>query len=120
MSHNTIRSIPLAEPTDVLEPYAVARRDDPAPAMLDFRGSNGTSFALPYQQLHAIAFDPVAGIRMEFQEHKIVVRGRNLRPVYDHLLSHRVTFLQEQDFDAAPESATFIDSINVERLVETA
>ncbi len=37
--------------TDQIAPYGVARGSDSGPAMLDFRGHNGTSFALPYQQL---------------------------------------------------------------------
>jgi hypothetical protein len=45
-----------------------------------------------------------------------VIRGRNLRPLFDHFLQHRVVFVLEEDFDATPESATFVDSISVERI----
>ena len=102
--------------TDQIAPYGVARGSDSGPAMLDFRGHNGTSFALPYQQLVTVAFQPSDGITLEFREHRIVVRGRNLWPVYDHLLHHRITYLREDDFDAASEEATFVDSIIVERI----
>ena len=56
-------------------PYGVARGNDSGSAMIDFRGHNGTSFALPYQQLVTIAFHPSDGITMEFQEHRIAIRG---------------------------------------------
>ena len=106
------------EPSNVMQPYGLAD-DGRAPLpMLDFRGHNGTSFALPYAQLQAIAYDPTDGIFLEFREHKIRLHGRNLRPLYDHLLAHRVTFVQEEDFDATPETATFIDRIVVERAAE--
>ena len=101
-------------------PYGVARGGDTGPAMLDFRGHNGTSLALPYQQLVTVAFHPAEGVTMEFQEHRVLIRGRNLRPIYDHLLHHRVTYLQEEDFDATPESETFVDAIVVERLYDEA
>jgi hypothetical protein len=96
--------------------YGLVGEDEGRTLMLDLRGHNGTSFALPYSSLVAIGFDPSAGITLEFTSHKVFVRGRNLRPVYDRLLAHRVTFIQEEDFDVMPESATCIDAIVVERL----
>ena len=105
----------IVEPANVMEPFGVIEPESSPPPMLDFRGHDGTSFALPYRDLSAIAFHPAEGITMEFREHRIVIRGRNLRPAYDYLLRNRITFLQEDDFDAASESDTFIDSIRVER-----
>jgi len=98
----------------VVEPYGVARGDQPCP-MLDLRGHNGVALALPYRLVRSIAFHPGDGITVEFRDHRIVLRGRNLRPLYDHLVDHRITFIQEDDFDAAPETATFVDAIVVER-----
>lgn len=103
-------------PTDLTRPYDVVEPATERPPMIDFRGHNGNSFALPYRHLTAMAFHPASGIRLEFREHNIVIRGRNLRPLYDHLLEHRVIYVLEDDFDAAPESDTFIDSISVERI----
>jgi hypothetical protein len=98
--------------------YGLVGEDEGRTLMLDPRGHNGTSFALPYSSLVAVGFDPSAGITLEFASHKVSVRGRNLRPVYDCLLAHRVTFIQEEDFDVMPESATCVDAIVVERLPE--
>ena len=108
--------ITLPNPSDLMQPFEVAPPPNERPPMVDFRGHNGNSFALPYNQLMAMAFHLTTGIRLEFREHTIVIRGRNLRPLYDHFLQHRVIFVLEEDLDTAPESATFIDSIDVERI----
>lgn len=108
----------LPDGAATLEPYGVSDGEHGGPPMLDFRGHNAVSCALPYQHLAAMVFHPVEGITMEFREHRIAIRGRNLRPLYDQLLRHRVVFVQEEDFDATPESETFVDSITVERLHE--
>lgn len=108
----------VLEPKNVMEPFGLAGEGEAPLPMLDFRGHNGTSFALPYSQLQSIAYDPMEGVSLEFREHKIRLHGRNLRPLYDHLLLHRVTFVQEEDFDATPETETFIDRIIVERMPE--
>jgi hypothetical protein len=109
----------LSDSRSLMEPYAVAEPPAERPPMIDFRGHNGNSFALPYHKLMAMAFHPTSGIRLEFREHNIVIRGRNLRPLYDHLLQHRVIYVLEDDFDAAPETATFVDSINVDRIQDS-
>ena len=101
--------------TRVTEPFGVARGEDACPPMVDFRGHNGVAVALPYTELLSLAYHPTDGITMEFREHHITIRGRNLRPLYDLLVDHRVTYVQEDDFDDAPETATFVDAIMVER-----
>ena len=108
----------ILEPKNVMQPFGLAAEGEAPLPMLDFRGHNGTSFALPYSQLQAIAYDPTEGVSLEFREHKIRLHGRNLRPLYDHLLLHQVAFVQEEDFDATPETDTFIDRIIVERVAE--
>jgi hypothetical protein len=98
--------------------YGLVADDSGRAIMLDLRGHNGTSYALPYSSLVAVGFDPSAGLTLEFTHHKVGVRGRNLRSIYDSILEHRVTFIQEEDFDMMPESATCVDSIVVVRLDE--
>ena len=109
----------VPDPATLMRPYDVVEPPAERPAMVDFRGHNGNSFALPYDKLMAMAYHPTSGIRLEFPEHNIVIRGRNLRPLYDHFLNQRVTYVLEEDFDAAPESATFIDSISVDRIQDS-
>ena len=103
------------EPEIAIDSYGVA--GDGRLPRLDLRGHDGTSLALPYAQLRSVAFDP-AGISLEFPDHRVRVKGRNLRSLYDLLLAHQVTFVQEGDLDVVSESATFIDKIVVERAEE--
>ncbi len=98
----------------IVEPYGITP-DDSDPPMVDFRGHNHVAVALPYTHLKSIAYHPIDGITMEFQEHKVVIRGRNLRELYDLLVGQRVRYIQEDDFDNEPETATFVDAIIVVR-----
>jgi hypothetical protein len=106
------------DPQPASRQYGLVGDDGGRAVMLDLRGHNGTSYALPYAALGAVGFDPSGGITLEFTHHKVNVRGRNLRPIYDRILEHRVTFIQEEDFDVMPESATCVDAIVVVRLDE--
>ena len=108
----------MLDPISPVDSYGVAPEDTKQVLMLDFRGYNGTSFSLPYSQLRAMVFDPDEGISVEFSNHKIQVRGRNLRPLYDLLLRHRVTFVQEGDLDVVSEADAFVDRITVGRSEE--
>ena len=94
----------------VAEPFGVVDAGSAVP-MLEFRGNNGTAFALPYRQLESLAFDAVREIVLQFDEHRIEVTGRNLRPLFDRLLRQEVTFIGESDLDYRSESATFVDRI---------
>lgn len=85
--------------------------DAAPPPMVEFRGHDGRSLAVPYSRLLSIDYRPDVGLFLEFPDHQISVRGRNLRPLYDALLSHRVSFVQEGDLDVVSEAAPFIDRI---------
>lgn len=109
---------PIAlRPSRVTEPYGVGQ-DSERRALVDFRGHNHVAVALPYEAVKSLAYRPTDGITVEFREHKVSIRGRNLRELYDLLVSQKVTYVQEDDFDDVPETATFIDAIIVERAQE--
>lgn len=101
------------DPDTGVEPYGVAAEAHSSLRMLDLRGHDGTSFALPYARLSTVAFNPAGGITLEFGAHRVHIRGRNLGPLYNRLLAHQVTFVQEGDLDVQSEWATFVDSITV-------
>lgn len=101
----------------VTEPFGTAEADR-APLLLDFRGHNGVAVALPYSQINSVSLRPGDGLIIDFPEHRIAIRGRNLRVVYDLLVQQHLAYVQEDDFDDAPESATFIDVITIERIQE--
>jgi hypothetical protein len=43
---------------------------------------------------------------------KVTVRGRNLRPLYEKLLRHRITWIREAEREEkAPDSELFVDEI---------
>jgi len=101
------------DPEVGVEPHGVAAEAHSSLRMLDLRGHDGTSFALPYARLSTVAFNPVDGITLEFGVHRVHIRGRNLRPLFNRLLTHQVTFVQEGDLDVRSEWATFVNSITV-------
>ena len=101
----------------IIEPYGL-EQDGRGPAMVDFRGHNHVAVALAYTELKSMAYHPTDGITMEFREHKVIIRGRNLRELYDLLVDQRITYIQEDDFDNEPETATFVDAIIVARAQE--
>lgn len=91
--------------------FKAVASSEPAPPMVDFRGHDGRFRALPYRCMESIAFDDPGGIAVDFTDHRVLLRGRNLRPLYDALVRHRVVFVQEGDLDFLSESETFVDSI---------
>lgn len=109
----TMTRIVLPEPTALMEAFGIAT-DGVAPRLLDLRGHDGTRFAIDYRLLETATYDPAGRITLRFRGHAATILGRNLQSVYDALLHHRITFLQEQDFDAVPESEPFIESIRVQ------
>ncbi len=91
--------------------YGSSADHEAAPPMVEFRGHDGRSLAVPYTRLLSIEYRHERGVSLEFPEHRIAVYGRNLRPLYDALLQHRVTFVQEGDLDVVLESDPFVNRI---------
>lgn len=81
--------------------------------MLDVRLRSGANLALPYAYLINVEFDPSTGLKAVFSSHMLMIKGRNLRPIYEGLLYHRVEWLQEGDarHDTLPENATWITGV---------
>jgi hypothetical protein len=86
--------------------------------MIDFRGTDGTCYALAYAELVSVALTSPQSILLEFRNHRVVVRGRNPMPVYRGLVAQSITFLREDDFDVSPKSDTFIDSLTIDPKLE--
>jgi hypothetical protein len=84
--------------------------------MLDVRLKTSDCFGMPYSYLMGIAFDASGILTLFFTTHTFTIKGRNLRPVYEGLLRHTVTFIQEAnpDYDESDESETFISAIEVQ------
>ncbi len=96
------------------DPTSCFKTEEGAPLrMIEFRGHDGRSLALPYAGLLGVEYRPTSGVVLEFPGHRVELRGRNLRPLYDALLEHRVRFVQESDLDVVPEADPFVDGIVV-------
>ena len=100
------------------QPFAKIEPADSRARMIDFRGSDGTCYALAYGELLSVALTSPQCIVLQFRKHRVEVRGRNLAAVYAGLVSQTIAYLQEQDIDTAPESETFIDSLTIEPRAE--
>ena len=93
--------------------YAVVDQGAPLPPMVDFRGHDGRSLAVPYGRLISLTLVQDSRIELELPERRILLHGRNLAPLYELLAANRVAFVQEGDFDVLSESETFVDRIVV-------
>lgn len=85
---------------------------------IDFRGTDGTHYALPYRDLRSVEMTSEQMIVMWFAHYKVVVRGRNLRPVYHQIINEQVTHLEESDVDWAPETESFVDRLTIEKAID--
>lgn len=94
--------------------YGINRTGRPA-LMLDLRCLPSLSLALSYSYLMSVAFDPSGELLLLFTSHKITVKGKHLRRVYDALLAHTLRYIQEENADYESEDAeTFISEIEIE------
>jgi len=85
--------------------------------MVDFRFQNGNAKARAYSYLVGVDYDPSEGIRLDFSGYEVIIKGRNLWPLYAGLVAQRVAVVREMDaFQAAasmPESATVVTGITI-------
>lgn len=98
-------------PGDPRAAYGLVAAGEANPPMVEFRGHDGRCLSVPYSRLLSIELRPDRGMALEFPDHQITVRGRNLRVLYEALTRHRVTYVQEGDIDTVPEDDPFVDRI---------
>lgn len=91
--------------------YAAVAQGASLPPMVDFRGHDGRSLAVPYGRLISLTLIEGSQIELELPKRRILLRGRNLAPLYELLVENRVAFVQEGDLDVLSESETFVDRI---------
>ena len=92
--------------------------DNEPSGWIDFRGSDGTHYALPYRDLRSVEMASELSIVLWFHDFKVVVRGRNLRPVYQRIIREEVTHLEESDVDWSPESESFVDRLTIQKAID--
>src|SRR4051794_482530 len=67
--------------------FGINRTGRPA-LMLDLRRVDGNYLALSYSYMMSAAFDLSGELVLLFTSHKVTVRGKNLRRIYEGVLSH--------------------------------
>jgi hypothetical protein len=81
--------------------------------MIDFRGSDGTRYALSYRDLKTAELTTDLALVLEFTNHHVIIRGRNLTPVYDAVVGRTALYVQENDVDWAGEAETFVEALTI-------
>lgn len=95
--------------------YGMLRVGGRQALMLDVRHYNGNRWGFSYAYLMGVEFNPSEGIVLRFTSATVTLTGWKLHPVYDGLLRHAVTYVQEgnQRTDQPGDAETFIDAITV-------
>lgn len=81
---------------------------------LDVRLKSGRRVGLSYTYRSSMELNGDTLI-VRFTDYIVKIVGRNLKPVYDLLLEHKIMWVQEWPGgqDMTPEASTFIESIEV-------
>jgi hypothetical protein len=116
--------LPLEEEEQGLEPaeddgrcYSTVSADRIWKPMLVLRFINGDAKARSYSYLVGIDWDASAAIVIDFSGSTVTIEGRNLRPIFDGLCAHRVSWVREIDDLQAranlPKEAPVVTKIEV-------
>ncbi|QJW95418.1 hypothetical protein [Frigoriglobus tundricola] len=85
--------------------------------MLELRLAAGDSSGFDYGLLGRCTFDRSAGVTLYFAGGTVTIRGKNLRPVFEGILTHRVAWVAvavEPATVARDPEATVVTAIEVE------
>lgn len=83
---------------------------------LDIITDDGNSIGLQYHLISSlIRFNTSGEINFSTSEYQIKIEGRNLRPIYEYLLEHRLVWIQAalSEWEEYAEDETVINSITV-------
>ena len=87
--------------TDEFRCYAALRGPRQVAFMLELRFADGNGDAFDYGMLGRARFDPSAGLVLQFGTGLVTITGKNLRPLFEAVLTHRVAWVAEADDPAA-------------------
>lgn len=96
------------------EPEQVVRRDAGTTLMLDLALRTGERHALPYSYLTGCSMDKEGSLVLRFVDQEVIIRGRNLGPVYSGVVSHTARCIAESGtaFDDEQQDV-FIASLEI-------
>lgn len=70
---------------------------DPLPRILEFQRKSESWFGFPYHCLMNIEYQPHERLVLTFSTHEVVILGRNLKHLYDEIVSHKCACVVEMD-----------------------
>ena len=94
-------------------PLAVGRVGTRPQLTVAFRLRDGTALAFSYAHLYRVASAGQGEVAVEFSEHVVTVRGRNLVRLLRALCDHRLREVWEGDRDFADDGAEVVERITV-------
>lgn len=85
---------------------------------LDLCLRTGDHWAFPYSYKTAIKFDLSGTIVVYFTTHVISIRGQNLKPLYEGLITHTVSCVREvaDEFADVPAESTVVASLRIDEV----
>lgn len=87
------------------------------PPCIDLRLKDGNSKALPYSYIVEVTYNPSEGIEILTATKRILIEGRNLQMLYNHLVGYRVKYIQACiGKDLMEDKDLFVKSIQIEEL----
>jgi hypothetical protein len=97
--------------------YAKLRGLHAVAFMLELRTGAGDSDGFDYGLLGRCKFDRSEGVTLFFAGGTVTIRGKNLRPLFDGILTHRVYWVAvaaEPEMVARDPEATVVTAIEIE------
>lgn len=88
---------------------------------IDITTNDGNNIGLEYHKISSwFNFNQSGTISFQADRHEIKIEGRNLQPIYEYLLEHRLVWIAGKlnEMEKFPENETVIDSITVTPLSE--
>ena len=85
--------------------------------MLDVRTLTQGRRGFAYSYLENVLFDASGFLVLSFGTAKVAIKGRNLAPLYESLLNHKVRYIRQENPDIekdVPPKETFIASILID------
>lgn len=87
------------------------------PACLDLRFSDGNCQAVPYSLFTSIEYSTDKGIIIKSSLSKITISGRNLKFLYNYLVTFRVRYIQSNLGMDVGENNLIVTEIEIQNLV---
>ncbi len=91
-------------------------------AVSGIRATAGEALALPYSDLEMVQFNPFTALALTFATCEVRIERQRLFPVYEALIQHVVTYIQENDvkYEKTNDKLPLIERIEIKPLTPEA